>query len=395
MSLGGIRADLASHLQASSEEITDRWLEELEDRLAVSSPRLLPRDELRDHIPDLLVDIAQRLQLPDTDGRPVGTRDHLWLFVDLRRKQSYDVEEVLSEFEILSDIVFDEAISWLEENDCTVEEACTVLGELRRELSEIGEVTVDTFQEEYFREKRNLSESLAEYARTVEHEIRDTLHAAMVAVDALRREEPEDRESEYLEILDDRLGRIGDICSDVRELVVAEDSRTDSSRESLRDVIRCVLSQLNDPAEQAGVDIEVEEPLPEIYVDGSSLEMALANLVQNALKYADPDEEEQWVRISAREEARENGGPAWYVVVEDNGLGIPPEVGDQIFDRFVRAHTESTDGTGLGLSIAEQAMEQRGGGVFYESSEGEGSTFTLAISPRAAAEEWEASKVQR
>jgi signal transduction histidine kinase len=80
------------------------------------------------------------------------------------------------------------------------------------------------------------------------------------------------------------------------------------------------------------------------------------------------------VRLAVRHE-----GPEVRAVVEDTGIGIPPDRLPRIFERFQQAHG-GHGGTGLGLAIVKAFMEAHGGRVWVESRQGEGTTFHLALS---------------
>jgi len=118
-------------------------------------------------------------------------------------------------------------------------------------------------------------------------------------------------------------------------------------------------------------------------VDATRVELALINLVGNAVKYSDPNEEDRWVRLGVQ---REDGG-YWRISVADNGLGIPEEMQGLIFEQFVRAHPEVADGTGLGLAIVQAAVAQIGGRVWLESTPGDGTTFHFTVVDPPAARE--------
>jgi two-component system sensor histidine kinase SenX3 len=102
-------------------------------------------------------------------------------------------------------------------------------------------------------------------------------------------------------------------------------------------------------------------------------------MVANAVKYS-PDE--STVVVSARGVA-----DGVEIAVTDQGVGIPADELDRIFERFYRvdpARQRSTGGTGLGLSIVKHVVASHGGDVRVRSAEGEGSTFTMTL-PRSAA----------
>lgn len=101
---------------------------------------------------------------------------------------------------------------------------------------------------------------------------------------------------------------------------------------------------------------------------------AVANLVSNAVAYSDPGSS---VSVSTRAE-----GSVVEISVVDQGIGIPPDEVDRIFERFYRvdpARHRSTGGTGLGLSIVKHVAATHGGEVRVWSVEGQGSTFTLTL----------------
>lgn len=108
--------------------------------------------------------------------------------------------------------------------------------------------------------------------------------------------------------------------------------------------------------------------------DFFQLVSALANLVENAVKYSDQTHQVD-VRVVTSETTVS-------VEVEDRGIGIPADSIDRIFERFYRvdrARNRATGGTGLGLSIVRHVATNHGGEVNVRSREGEGSTFILQI----------------
>jgi two-component system sensor histidine kinase SenX3 len=110
----------------------------------------------------------------------------------------------------------------------------------------------------------------------------------------------------------------------------------------------------------------------------NELHDAVANIVENAVKYA-PDSQ---VDVRVRGE-----GDLAVVEVSDSGPGIPLEEQTQVFDRFYRGRdrTDSAEGFGLGLAIAKRAVERAGGAISLWSVPGQGSRFSIKI-PRATRE---------
>jgi two-component system sensor histidine kinase SenX3 len=101
---------------------------------------------------------------------------------------------------------------------------------------------------------------------------------------------------------------------------------------------------------------------------------AVANLLENAIAYSD---EATKVALAARRRS-----DSWEITVTDQGIGIPPEDLDRVFERFYRvdpARSRETGGTGLGLAIVKHIVNNHGGQVRVWSSPGSGSTFTLEL----------------
>lgn len=112
-------------------------------------------------------------------------------------------------------------------------------------------------------------------------------------------------------------------------------------------------------------------------VDAEQLRTVMRNLLENAVKYSLPDS--RAIRVSA---ALENGGAV--VRVADDGVGIPVEDAERIFEPFFRvdrSRSKESGGYGLGLSICKRVMEAHGGSIALERGNGRGSTFIIAFPP--------------
>jgi signal transduction histidine kinase len=117
-----------------------------------------------------------------------------------------------------------------------------------------------------------------------------------------------------------------------------------------------------------------------IEADLTLLRQAVANLVDNAIKYTQPGG-----RVTLH--ARQHDGRQ-VISIEDSGVGIAPTDQARLFEKFYRARRSETlreKGSGLGLAIVKSVAEQHGGRVTVESRLGVGSTFTLELPARLAA----------
>jgi signal transduction histidine kinase len=126
-------------------------------------------------------------------------------------------------------------------------------------------------------------------------------------------------------------------------------------------------------AEEAGVGLGVSvDGNVLVNADAVRIRQAIANLIDNAIKYTARGGQ---VRVTVGRE----GNEAW-VRVEDNGEGIPEEARGRIFDRLYRAEpSRSRPGLGLGLSLVKAIAVAHGGKVTFSSEEGKGSVFTVAL----------------
>ena len=118
----------------------------------------------------------------------------------------------------------------------------------------------------------------------------------------------------------------------------------------------------------------VPSRLPVVYVDPRRLEQVIANLVENATKYAPGS-----IYISG---GIADGGRAVDIVVDDDGPGIPVANIDHIFDAFYRGRSvrrSETPDTGLGLAIARTIVEAQGGHIRAENRHGGGARFTISL----------------
>jgi two-component system sensor histidine kinase SenX3 len=108
--------------------------------------------------------------------------------------------------------------------------------------------------------------------------------------------------------------------------------------------------------------------------DRSQIEMAIRNLIENAINYS-PDGTRVAIALVESDGLAE-------ISISDQGLGIPEKEIDRIFERFYRvdpARSRMTGGTGLGLSIVKHVVTNHGGDISVWSVEGSGSTFTIRL----------------
>ncbi len=108
--------------------------------------------------------------------------------------------------------------------------------------------------------------------------------------------------------------------------------------------------------------------------DSSLLEQAMVNLLDNAIKYSEP---ESVIHLKAW-----RNGSEIQISVEDQGIGIAKKHLPRLFERFYRvdkARSRKMGGTGLGLAIVKHIAQAHGGNITVDSTLGKGSTFTIHL----------------
>jgi two-component system sensor histidine kinase SenX3 len=136
------------------------------------------------------------------------------------------------------------------------------------------------------------------------------------------------------------------------------------------------VEQVRPVAELRDIGLEVDDVPRRLRVAGDRRQLvsAVFNLLENAIKYS---EKGSTVEVGCSTDGREIA-----ISVQDHGIGIPTRDLERIFERFYRvdrSRGRDTGGTGLGLAIVRHVTTNHGGGVDVDSSEGQGSTFTIRL----------------
>jgi two-component system phosphate regulon sensor histidine kinase PhoR len=227
---------------------------------------------------------------------------------------------------------------------------------------------------------RRLEDMRRDFVANVSHELKTPLTAIKGFVETLHQGQAEPEEARrFLGIIAKHVDRLNVIIEDLLMLSRIEDEseRAEIKRVSVRlhDVFANAVQICRPAAEAKAIRIRVagDEALT-ASVDPVLLEQAVVNLLDNAVKYSDPERE---VEISGRAAEREI-----LIHVRDQGVGIERRHLPRLFERFYRvdkARSRAVGGTGLGLSIVKHIAQAHGGHVSVESTVGEGSQFTIHL----------------
>jgi signal transduction histidine kinase len=227
-------------------------------------------------------------------------------------------------------------------------------------------------------ELQTLDKLKSDFLANMSHELRSPLTVIRGGVDYLNRTIKGSDNRKYLSIIDKNLGRLIHLVSDLFDFTKIEAGKADWTfeREDLSGLVQEVIDIVDPLAIDKNISIDYKYH-KNIYakMDLERIEQVLVNLIENAMKFSDPETEIQ-IEVKDFEDSV-------LVAVRDHGLGIPEEKLEVVFEKFHSLPSSGgggkREGTGLGLAICKGIIEAHGGKIWAESVEGEGSVFFFTL----------------
>ena len=380
---------LAQRLRSAKIELVTRWLDRITARVTLPAVDVFPTDSLLNHVPLLIDGIADYLENPEADlsgDNPVFPK--AMELGALRHEQGFDAYEILKELEILGAIIF----SFLED----VADESQIQGKRREFLrcwqriahaiELIRQATMTHFLRLSWDKVNEREERLRRFNRMVSHELKNRVGAIRGAAHLINEEwlskEEGDRFHQMILENSEELHRVlGNLESLSRIETDSRRNRNILLPQASAEAVR----QLRDQAQAKGIDVQISPTLPSVEVDAAAVELCLINYLSNALKYADADKPERWVRIEGHLNALGSEGGELVVYVRDNGLGVPESARGSLFQRFYRAHSDTVtgaEGSGLGLNIVRETVESVGGRAWAEFPDSGETIFAFSLPSR-------------
>ncbi|MEH6406385.1 MAG: PAS domain-containing sensor histidine kinase [Leeuwenhoekiella sp.] len=231
---------------------------------------------------------------------------------------------------------------------------------------------------ESLQKERDLGELKTKFLSLVSHEFKTPLTGMLSSATLAERytlTEQQDKREKHLKIIKNKIKYLDNILNDFLSIERLETGKVNYKMNTfpLSKVINEVVYDAN-MLLKAGQKIKYPEFVDEytLTFDEKILELALTNLINNAIKYSP---ENTYIDITTRQEDN-----MLIISVKDQGIGIPEEEQKFIFKRYFRAENALTNqGTGIGLNIAQSHMTNLGGDIFFISKKDQGSTFTLKL----------------
>ena len=227
---------------------------------------------------------------------------------------------------------------------------------------------------------RRLEQVRSDFVANVSHELRTPITSIKGFVETLRDgaiNDPQDAHR-FLEIVAKQSDRLNAILNDLLTLSHIEEGEEKASIEvevtGIRDTLEAAMQLCAKKAAAKRICVLMNCPDTVMArINPPLLEQAVANLIDNAIKYS-PDGSDVSVRAETQDEV--------VIQVEDHGCGVAAEHLPRLFERFYRvdkARSRALGGTGLGLSIVNHVITAHGGRVTIESAPGVGSTFSIYL----------------
>jgi len=216
---------------------------------------------------------------------------------------------------------------------------------------------------------------LEHFATTASHDLKEPLLAITIGLKLLKKrcEGKLDSEADkFIVETIDEAKQMQVLISDMLSYARVGTSRKPFEMTDSNAVLKRSLSNLRIHLEQSGA-VVTHDPLPKVMADPLQLGQVLQNLISNAIKFH--GDEKPHIHISAERKEKE-----WVFSVSDNGIGIPAEHSERIFEIFQRLHNKKEyPGTGIGLATCKKIVERHGGRIWVKSEPGKGSTFYFTI----------------
>jgi signal transduction histidine kinase len=363
--------ELAAAVRARAGTVLTRWEGAVKEILPAADE--LTHGQLRNSLPDTLENLAHALESSEANPTRVLLTESQEHGV-VRFTQSYNLTELLIEFDVLRPILMEEAALHMG-RDITLGEVIA----LNMGIDLAARRSVMCFVNYQKRELQLAVNAHAKYLSFMSHAVRGGLKAILLSTDVLHQELSD--QPKFAEAMAD----VATIKRNIMETVGTMDRFLKAEQLRSGNVVAKrgpvdLLKMANELAtmyrQQAGwrgMRLEVQSLDGEmVETDHELVFTILQNLIGNAVKYAGRGEVK--VTISPG-----RGGGGKRIAVKDNGPGIPPERLEQLFAPFVRGETHGESGVGLGLYIARQSAEILGATLWAESKVGEGTTFYLQL----------------
>lgn len=229
-------------------------------------------------------------------------------------------------------------------------------------------------------EQQNLDNLRREFVANVSHELKTPITTIKSYTETLLGGalDSKDLSMQFLNVVNDECDRMARIVRDLLQLSNFDNKEVEWEKEyiSLESLLlkSYTKMELSVKEKNQQVKIDIDDHVPEIYADKDAIEQVILNILSNAIKYTP---ENGMIKMKVKKQTE-----TVKLIIEDNGIGIPKEDLERIFERFYRvdkARSRDLGGTGLGLSISKRIVESHNGQINIDSKYGNGTIVTVIL----------------
>ncbi|MEO1494958.1 MAG: ATP-binding protein, partial [Pseudomonadota bacterium] len=221
-------------------------------------------------------------------------------------------------------------------------------------------------------------EELKTFAYSISHDLKapsNTLDLLLSEIESVHGADLPDEVSHLLDLSHQTVHRMQSLIEDVLDYTRVVGETITLEPVSLDDLVASVVEDQRGAMSDTGAEVDIQR-LPAVLGHRTHIRILFQNLISNALKYQQPGARP---RIAIAETTRPRD-TLCAITVTDNGIGIPANQQERIFNMFQRLYGDETyTGTGLGLAICKRIAVSHGGEISVDSRMGEGSAFTVTL----------------
>lgn len=352
--------EIADLLDQNTHAVVDAWKQEV----ATATRKNLDEAALTDSMAELIQELADTLR----GGTGDRVEDYKFRRGPIshgaqRVKVGFGIEEVITEYNILRDVLQDHAEA----------AGLNLTGKtghiINRVLNAAMTLSIRAYIKERNAETRRIRQERLSFMM---HDLKTPLSAIMSAAAILEGHIPPERKGniDVVQIIRRNAERMNALLMRVirEESYLTDEPLVERRQVNLSDIVRSLFAEIKPLADKSETELlnEVDDGMT-IHADPALLAEVLQNLLSNAIRFTERGS------VSVGAQCKDQSVECW---VQDSGKGIAADRIERIFDKF---ETESTEGHGLGLAIVKKIVEAHGGTIRVQSSPGKGSRFSFTI----------------
>ncbi|HXG84495.1 MAG TPA: sensor histidine kinase [Pyrinomonadaceae bacterium] len=368
---------LAALIRRERDTLLAEWRKEVRQ---LSMARNLDVPTLNDHIPGLIEELADQLEM-QVEGSMIGELKKNSVIHGLDRlRLGFDIEEVVGEYNALRGVI----------QDLVERHNLSLRGPVNRTINRVIDMSIGLAVKTYAAQKAlEIQLRREEHLAFVAHDLRTPLSSIAMAAKLLEITIPDvvkdERAAKLLDTMHRNVKRLNLLVVKVIEEDANMKAKVNENVErrevNLRELVEILVRDLSPLAVASNLSLinNIPEELT-VFADAAMLSLIFQNLISNAIDYTPNGE----VIIGAQR--RSDNSAFIECWVSDNGAGISANQLDKVFDKL-ETDPDKKSGMGLGLAIVKQFVEAHGGQVAVDSKPGQGSTFRFTIPEKPAVKE--------